>query len=271
MTYLKTLPLFVFAFVLLVYVPPLSAGIPDLAQIKAMAEAQVRIERLRKQKEPDWRDIASQYEILAPLVKATDQSRKLHYDRDIREALAQCAAGNKVKVNQQVLAKGLQHIVVLNIQDELKATKHSPDAGRRIAAYFEGIRPTFTRRDKDFYSGRKTLEASADVAITHLVEGKFAPMTARRELMDAIDRTYGLCVLFEIQEVEHLRATNRAKCEVKLKEAEIFYRIIQPRIARTSSDADTRITGVLNADYDQMDAAFLESNLNKGLKGITLR
>jgi hypothetical protein len=271
MKYLKTLPLFVVTFVLLINAPASSAGITDLAQIKAMAEAQVRIERLRKQKKTDWQEIASQYEILAPLVKTTDQNRNLHYDSDIRQALAQCAAGKKVKVNQQVLAKGLQRIVVMSIEDELKALKRSPDAGRRIAAYFEGIRPTFTRRDKDFYGGRKTLEASADAAIAQLADGKLAPVTARRELMDAIDRTYGLCVLYEIQEVEHLRATNRAKCEVKLKEAEIFYRIIQPRIARTSADAHARITGVLNADFDQMDAAILEANLNKGLKGITLR
>jgi hypothetical protein len=271
MKLLKMLPLLVFSFVLPFTVPVSSAGIPDLAQIKAMAAAQVRIERLRKQKKPDWQEITSQYEILAPLVKATDRNRNLNYDRDIRQALAQCAAGKKAKVNQQVLAKGLQHVVVLNIRDELKTLKRSPDAAKRIAAYFEGIRPTFTRRDKDFYGGRKTLEASAEAAITQLAHGKRAPLTARRELADAIDRTYALCVLYEIQAVEHLRATNRAECEVKLKEAEIFYRIIQPRIARTSAAADARITGVLKADFDRMDAAFLEANLNKGLKGITLR
>jgi hypothetical protein len=247
------------------------AATPDLSQIESMASAQVRIERLRKQQTPDWQAIGAQYEILAPLVKTVDQKNGLTYDSDIRKALECCARGERVKVNQQVLAKGLQHVVVMTIHEELDRLDRDPNAGQRIAAYFEGIRPTFIRRDRDFYDGQKNLEAAADASIAQLRNGGQAPISVRRELVDAIDRTYGLCVLYEIQEVEHLRATKRGKCAVKVKEAEIFYRIIQARIAKTSTDADARISGILTAEFDQMDAALLERELNRGLKGITLR
>ena len=238
--------------------------------IEKMASAQVTIERLRKQKTPDWEKIRAKYDVIAPLVQETDRKKGLTYDQEIRAAIDRCAAGDKPKVNMQILAKGLQHVVVLNIRDELETMEDT--GGGKIAALFEGIRPTFTRRDKDFYKAEPTLEKAADDALQSIRKSKGdLPMTAQMELNNTIDRTYGLCVLYEIIKVEKLRDSDPAACEVKVKEAEIFYRIIQPRIAKYDARAHEVVGNMLAASYDQMNAAELENWLNKGLQGITLR
>jgi hypothetical protein len=249
----------------------------DLAAIKAYAKAEVAIERMRKQESPDWAAISAQYEITSAIVKETDSKCGTDYDREIREALKKCAAGEKVKVNQQILAKGLQHVTVLMITRELNKMGGSSAAERKVAAEripacFEGIHPTFVRRDKDFFGGNKTLEASADMALKRLSEADSGGLlAARRELEDVIARTYALCVLYEIMEVERLRDSDREKCDVKKKEAEIFYRIIEARVKKRSRKTHEIISNMLSGSYDIMDATALENYLKAGLGGLALR
>jgi hypothetical protein len=245
------------------------AATPALDEIKAFADAQITIERLRKQKTVDWDAISAQFEICADLVRKADTHFSLNYDTEIRAALVECKAGNKVRVNQQTLAKGLQHIAVLFIQKELYNPPSMEGSADRIAAWFEGIRPTFTRRDKDFFQADPTLEAAAGKAIFELSRG--ANIMARRNLDDVIHRTYALSVLYEIIKVEELRGSNRDACEVKVKEAEIFYRIIEARVKKNSAAAHGAITAMLAADYDAMSVAVLEKQLKTGLGRIPLR
>jgi hypothetical protein len=249
----------------------------DLAAIKAYTKAEVATERMRKQESPDWAAIRAQYEITSAIVKEIDTKFGTDYDREIREALKKCAAGEKVKVNQQVLAKGLQHVTALLITRELNkmggsSAPERKDAAERISACFEGIRPTFVRRDKDFFGGEKTLEASADMALKRLSEADSGGLlAARRELEDVIARTYALCVLYEIEEVERLRDSNREECDVKRREAEIFYRIIEARVKKRSQKTYEIISNMLSGSYDIMDAKALENYLKAGLGGIALR
>ena len=243
----------------------------ELAGIEAYAKAEVTIERMRKQEEPDWDAIKAQYEITSAIVKKYDAKLGMQYDGQIRQALSKCAAGEKVKVNQQTLAKGLQHVTVLAIRDELDAMDKSVSA-KRIKAYFEGIRPSFVRRDKDFFGENKTLQTAADTALERLAKADSADyLTARREIEDVIARTYSLCVLFEIMEIEKYRDTDLAICEVKKTEAVVFYRIIEPRIKKRSPKIAEKISSMLNGNYATMDSAALEKNLKAGLVPISLR
>ena len=243
----------------------------ELAGIKAYAKAEVTIERLRKQEKPDWDAIKAQYEITSAIVKKYDAKLGMQYDAEIRQALSKCAAGEKIKVNQQFLAKGLQHVTVLAIKDELDAMDKTVCV-ERIKAYFEGIRPTFVRRDKDFFDGNKTLQTAADAALEHLTKADLNEYLAvRREIEDVIARTYGLCVLYEIMGVEKYRDSDLAKCEVKKAEAVVFYRIIEPRIKKRSPKIAETISNILNGNYATMDSAVLEKNLNAGLTPITLK
>ena len=243
----------------------------ELAGIEAYAKVEVTIERMRKKQTPDWNAIKAQYEITSAIVKKYDAKLGMQYDAEIRQALDKCASGQKVKVNQQTLAKGLQHVTVLAIRDELDGKDKSVSA-KRIKAYFEGIRPTFIRRDKDFFGETKTLETAAETALKHLTEaGSVDFLAARREIEDVIARTYALCVLYEITDIEKLRNTDLAKCEVKKAEAVIFYRIIEQRIKKRSPKIAETISNMLNGNYATMDSAILEKNLKAGLTPINLR
>lgn len=244
---------------------------PELPGIEAYAKAEVTIERMRKDTAPDWNAIKAQYEITSAIVKKYDAKLGMQYDADIRQALSKCAAGEKVNVNQQILAKGLQHVTVLAIRDELDGIDRSVSA-KRIKAYFEGIRPSFVRRDQDFFAENKTLQTAADAALERLVKADSADyLTARREIEDVIARTYGLCVLFEIMEIENLRNSDLAKCEVKKMEAVVFYRIIEPRIIKRSPKIAEIISYMLNGNYATMNSSFLEKTLEAGLVPVSLR
>jgi len=243
----------------------------ELAGIEAYAKAELTIEMMRQQNEPDWDAVREQYEIAAAIVKKYDQQSGLQYDAEIHQALDECAAGEQIDVNQQILAKGLQHVTVLAIMDELNG-KDQAAAAARIKAYFEGIRPTFVRRDQDFFGGDKTLQAAADTALEHLAKAGAADvLTARRQIEDVIARTYGLCVLYEVAGIEKLRNTDLAKCEVKRTEGVIFYRIIEPRIQKRSPKTAEAISAMLNGNYETMDSAAVEEYLETGLAPVRLK
>ncbi|MBF0223830.1 MAG: hypothetical protein HQK76_00120 [Desulfobacterales bacterium] len=243
-----------------------------IESIKAYAKAQITIEQLRKQKEVNWSQITKQYEITAPIVKEIESKYGMNYDTEIREALKNCEANENSKVNQQIIAKGLQHISVMAIQDELKKVEKSHDASQKIAAFFEGIRPTFARRDSDFFKDKKNLEASAEQAIKILLNKDTKNyLTARMELESVLTRTYALSVLFEVLEIESLRDSKISDCDVKRMEALVFYRVIQAKIKKRSPSSDELISNMLNRSYETMNAKILEENLNLGLSGIKLR
>ncbi|MBN1673885.1 MAG: hypothetical protein JXR37_22745 [Kiritimatiellae bacterium] len=252
----------------------------SIEAIRAYAEAEVKIERLRKQAAPDWAAIRAEYAATQPVVKRIDAACGTSYAREIDAAFAQCTAGVDVKVHQQVLAKGLQHVTVLAMERELDALTAGrvPDTGQsaeRIRAYFEGIRPTFTRRDKDYFEGNKTLEAAAEQALAELQtiagSGQGEAAVARRALDDAVARTYALSLLYEIEEIEKLRDSDRPACAVKVKEAQMFFRIVKQRIERRSPQSAATIAAMLQADYDKMSAATLRAALEQGLAGIRLQ
>ncbi|MBF0119764.1 MAG: hypothetical protein HQK79_13090 [Desulfobacterales bacterium] len=240
-----------------------------ISDIKAYAKAEVTIEQLRKQKEVNWKEIAAQYEITAKIVKDIDSKHGTNYDKEILEALKKCEANENPKVNQQIIGKGLQHVTVLAIQDELKNINKSKLASQNIAAFFEGIRPTFQRRDKDFFEDKKNLENIADQALKTLLNNEAKnQMTSRMELENILFRTYALSVLFEVIEIESIRESNLPECDVKRMEAQIFYRIIQPQIKKKSPSADEAISKMLSGSYATMNAKFLEENLSYGRQNI---
>ena len=253
-----------------------------LKEAETFADAEVAIERMRKEKVPDWAAIREHFDKCLPVVRRVDAERGTTYIKEIGEALDKCAAGDKPKVHQQVLAKGLQHVAVLAIKSELDAAmgggEEGGDAPARVAqaaTFFEGIRPTFTRRDGDFFEGERTLEEEADRALQQLKQAALSGggdlLAARRELDDAITRTYALSVLYEIQGVEELRDKDLAKCEVKKMEAVVFYRIIAPRIVKRDRKADEVMRAMFEGDYAAMSASVIEANLKKGLPHIRLR
>jgi len=243
----------------------------NLAYLKEFAKAEVAIERMRKKSPPDWNAIKEQYRICSKLVKEVDEKNNTKYHGAITEAIEKCADNKHAKVNQQTLAKGLQHIVVMQIRDSIRSMATADLKTRKritneIAALFEGIRPTFIRRDTDYFNGDKPLETEADLALAALKAGTDADyITAATRLERIVNRTYALCVLFEMQSIETLRETDISKCDVKLAEAVIFYRVIAPRIKKADRKAHQTIAATLDAEYSAVNSELLLDALNRGL------
>jgi hypothetical protein len=251
-------------------------AVPDLAAAKQYAKAELEIERIRTSDKPDWAAASAQFELMLPVVKYIDAKCSMHYDKEIHDALKECAAGHDIETNDEIVGKGLQHIAVLAIRQELDSMGKASAADKkasaeRIAAYFEGIRPTFVRRDKGFFEGKKTLEDAADKALAQLQNVEKADLlTASRELDDAIARTFALSMLFEVTEIEKKRDSDVEFCNGKRTEAKMFYRIIQPRIQKRSRKINEIITNTLNGSFGAMNSQTLEKQLETGL-GLKLR
>jgi hypothetical protein len=245
----------------------------ETLDIGAFADAEIKIERLRKQSEVDWSAIRVELQKTLPVVRSMDLRRGLSYEADMAAALSKCEQGELPKVNQQVIAKGLQHVAVLGLTQELSLLARDDTADKRkllarIEAFSTGIRPTFVRRDKDYFDGKPTLAAELDQALSALeqaVDKKTSPAEASRALNNAIHRTYALSVLYEIEQIEKLRQTDLDACEVKRAEAVIFYRIISSSIAKAKPQAHAEILVMLEAPFDQMSATSLKTLLGSGL------
>lgn len=253
----------------------------DLARARAFADAVIRIERLRKRTDGpvDWEAIRTHLKTTLGVIRKTNRTNTPDYEKDLAVALRQCATGNRPDVNQQIIAKGLQHVAVLAIRLELDVMARAAGSGReaaakRAAVYFEAIRPTFARRDKDFFPDRGALMPAADAGLRQVLAASRLTGTtvaAGRQFEEAICRTYALSVLYEVKEIERLRHSDRAECEVKRTEAQMFYRIISPRIRKQDAGADAAIWTMLRADYDAMSVRDLKSALKRGLGRIPLR
>lgn len=251
-------------------------NVPEPAVVKQYVKAYLEIEKIRADKNPDWADANTQYKITLPVIKNVDAKYATDYVKEIRDALKKCAAGEKTEINGQIVAKGFQNVTVLAIRQELDlmATSEPADikaSAERIAAYFEGIRPTFVRRDKGFFEGEKILEAAADAAIEQLSKSdKGNLLTASRELEDVIARTYALSLLYEMEGIEKLRDSDLDTCDTKRAEAGMFYRVIQPRIVKRSPTANEILLNTLNGSYGAINSKEIERNLTAGL-AIKLR
>lgn len=236
----------------------------QLSAVKQYAAAEVQIEHLRKKSPPDWAGVRAQLEICMPTVKRIDAAHQLGYEAEMLAALEQCEKGEKAAVNQQTFAKGLQHVTVLCMQDELKAMSATGgDAAQRVAAYFEGIRPTIVRRDENFFPQDQTLTRAVESALEKLVEAGdgAALMMIRRDLEAAVDQAYALSVLFEFLDVEAKRDVDMDTCEKKMAEAKYFYRTIAEKVKQRSPKADAIIVKMLEAGVKHVDAQVAETAL----------
>ncbi len=239
---------------------------------EVFAQAVVTVERLRKQTPVNWDGIKNQLKKTQNMVKLVDARHSLTYEKDISSACRKCIAYNRPDVYQQIIAKGLQHIAILQMHYEFRqaAGAEVPQAEIHIQSgitLFEAIRATFQRRDASYFSGEPTLEKQADTALSTLkAAGPPGLYAARKTLVPLIRRVFALSVLYELQEIERLRKTDRKQCDVKRKEAEIFYRIIRPDVCRRSRSSDRIISAMLRVDYDAVHAARVAQELKKALR-----
>lgn len=246
----------------------LLTGCHPAYKARQYASAEIEIEIYRQQS--DWKKVRKKIAVCMPVVKQIDARHGTDYSKQIPEALTKCEQGERADVNQQIIGKGLQHIAVMAISDELEQISSPGDhAALRAAAYFEGIRLTFIRRDQNFFPQEKTLEVMADQALSRLMNpdaGTDGITQGRQELMDVINRTYALSVLFEFDDVASRRSTHVKVCEKKMEEARIFYRIISNAVQSCSPKADKAIVEMLEAGMDHVQPVVAEKLLTEAFQ-----
>ena len=120
------------------------------------------------------------------------------------------------------------------------------------------------------------LEKQADQALADILRfaeaGGADCFMAANLLKESIARTYALSTLYELLEIEKLRDTDIANCDVKLAEAVIFYRIVAPLVERADRQGHRTITTYLSGmDYAAVNAAQVEEILKKSIPGRVLR
>lgn len=248
--------------------------------VSAFADAQLQIERLRRAQKVDWQEIGVQIKKGMPVVEFVDREFGTQYRQEIVQGLEECKAQREVAVNQQVVAKGLQHVAVMGIDwafDQINGgLKETPaDGVLMISEFARGIMPTLERRDTDFFGGKKTLVGTAlhvldEIKQAGAANDRVRMMAARRTFDDVVFRTYALSVAFEISQIETLRKTEPDKCAVKRKEAEIFYRIIRQRIAKADIVVDQIIVSMLSGDFDKMNLNLFYALLKRGLPSVAV-
>lgn len=245
--------------------------------IKFFADAEIKIEHLRKKSPVDWKEIKKQYNATIPIVMIIDKLDNTNYKSEMDAAFDKCLKGEDVKVNQQIFAKGLQCVAVSGIRHKitkLGITKQRVREIKGISLFIEGIRPTFIRRDQTVFGGKRTLEAEVEKILTEMnknaEKGSPALFTDIQRLEKLITRVYALSVIFEIEGIEKYRASNKEKCDVKLKEAEIFYRIIEKQVKQRNPNADKIIKSIFKVDFNNMDSKVVRKALENSLPQIKL-
>jgi len=212
-----------------------------------------------------------QYDKLAsPIVKAIDAKWGTNYSVELPEAIKKRAAGENVKVNGQIIAKGLKHVANMGLTDQLNKLGQSPDIPEKVKAYFECIRPVMKRRARTHFNGENILEKTADSALEKIARTGSMDLLTRRQFDDVIARTFALSVLYEYGELVKHRDTDPDFCNVKRAEGSVYYRNIEPRIKKHSPKANEIILNMINGSNDTIDIKILEENLITGL-GIKLR
>jgi hypothetical protein len=233
---------------------------PDASSSLAQyADAVLSIGNLLKATLLSWPDIEEKYAVARTHIEEIDSLHLTSYAQEISKALAGIRAGESAEVNNHIVTKGLQHVTVLIIQGLLDklVTADLEDAkglSADIKTAYAAIEPTFKRRDDTVYAGNPTLAPAAEAALARLesAQSKTALASGVMEFSTLLSKTYALSILFEMKGVEEYcgsKAPNPAQCAVKRTEAAIYYRILQPAVAKKDKEAAAAIDKMIHSEH----------------------
>jgi hypothetical protein len=239
------------------------------------ADAVLSIGNLLQAQALSFPDIEEKYAVARPHIEGIDSLHQTSYAKEIPTALASIKAGESAEVNNHIVTKGLQHVTVLTIQgllDKLIAAD-GEDAKKLIAdikTAYTAIEPTFKRRDETVYAGKPTLAPAAEAALAALESAQTKPAlaSAAMEFSTLLSKTYVLSILFEMKGIEEFcgsKTPDPAQCAVKRTEAGMYYRIMQPAVAKKDKKADAAIDKMIHSEHAVPKYASARDHLAKAL------
>ena len=274
----------------------LHAAIPEdltnTESVEAAVTAYKTIGDLRKQSPIDADAIAQNYAgALQNLTKEVDEANNLGLDRDVLEAINEIKLGHEPALAAQVVDKTLQRVFYQIIWNRISMIRDEFEIASSAAltslldnaeAAFQAISGTVAREIQVLSADRQTLITGANPGLDTVVNSAFARVRTavskgnaaedasviaveRYEIRLSLTQAYYNAVLREIAGVMEHRDSDAEETRKEQKEAEIFYRVIEPLIVRGNPAGNAFIKSRLIGNAADIRADEIVSEMSKGL------
>lgn len=230
---------------------------------------------------------------LQTLVQEIDETNSLELNSDIQTAINDIKNNNETALAAQVIDKTLQRAfyqIIWNrisaIRDEFEAT---PSDTLKLMldeaqASFQAIAATVAREDQVLTADKQAIETGSNPGLDQQINESFGRVRIALDKSNAAEdfsvvqverygirlslaRAYYIGVLREVAGVIGNRTGDLEEARIEQKEGEIFYRIIEPLVARSNPAGNLLIKSRLTGEFSNIDADEFVSELSKGLIG----
>ncbi|PSJ16832.1 hypothetical protein C7H79_11430 [Nitrosomonas supralitoralis] len=270
----------------------IAATTSNAATIQSGVTAFQAIKALRGETPMNGDAIAATYVgDLQALVQEIDETNFLELNNDIQGAINDIKDGKEPTLAGQVIDKTLQRVFYQIIWNRISTIRDQFDAGTTEAltqmlneaeASFQAITGTVARENQILTADRQAIEAGSnpglDVEITNSFssvrtalnksnpdEDLIAVQVARYAIRMSLARAYYIAVLREVAGVIEHRSTDLDETRKEQKEGEIFYRIIEPLVARGNPAGNLSIKAQLTGNPSRIVADEIVSELSVGI------
>ncbi|OGS21924.1 MAG: hypothetical protein A2252_04095 [Elusimicrobia bacterium RIFOXYA2_FULL_39_19] len=252
----------------------------SVTQIKEKIKASDEISKLTKTS--DYAAMEKVYsKDLQVLVKSLDKDFALSMNTSITAALANAKANKEPASEVQVVLKTLTRVFYLALSKSLDSAEKTNDLNTKMAelqkaaAYNTAAGVPAQRRDKTVKPSPKLEEAltNAFSALEKSAQAgnKMEFMLQKKVIIDTLNKSYALSVLFEAEELIKARNKDPEFVKVKVAEGITYYKILQGAVVKNSPKSDEIIMNMLAGPAANYDENVLRSELNKGLGDVKLK
>lgn len=264
----------------------------NIHTIETAVAASKTIGTLRKESPINADAIASAYTgALQTLVLEVDIANRLELNSDILAAIGEIKSGNDSKLAGQVIDKTLQRVFYQSIWNRITAIRDEFETATSATliqmldesvAAFQAITGTVSKTNQVLTADRQSIEEGNDPRLDIQIDESFARVRTalnkykpiedfatiaveRYVIRMSLARAYYNAVLREVAGVIKYRNTDPDETQIEQKEAEIYYRIIEPLIIRDNPAGNSTIKASLTGNASNILADEIVSELSKGL------
>lgn len=276
--------------VVMIYVGQATAA-ANVATIESAVTAFKTIGTLRREFPINGGAIAAAYTgALQTLTQEIDTANSLTLDSDVLAAIDDLIHDREPSLAAQTIDKTLQRVFYQSIWNRISAirdqfkTTTTPTLVAMLdesVAAFQAISSTVARENQVLSADRQELIAGSKPGLDVDVNNFFTQVRtalnksnpdqdfntvqiARYGIRLSLTRAYYIGVLREVAGILNNRTTDPDEARIAQKEGEIFYRIIEPLVARGNPAGSLIIKKQLTGDFSKVSADEIVSELGKG-------
>ncbi|WP_292918451.1 hypothetical protein [Nitrosomonas sp.] len=273
-----------------VYVSQATAA-ANVATIESAVTAFKTIGTLRREFPINGDAVAVAYTgALQTLTQEIDTANSLTLDSDVLAAIDDLIQDREPRLAAQTIDKTLQRVFYQSIWNRISAIRDQFSTATAAAlvamldesvAAFQAISATVARENQVLTADRQELTAGSNPGLDAEVNDFFSKVrtalnksnpeedfntvqVARYGVRMSLARAYYIGVLREVGEVLENRTVDPDEARIEQKEGEIFYRIIEPLVARGNPVGSLIIKSQLTGNLSKVVADEIVSELGKG-------